>query len=197
MLNAKHSRIGIRSQAIFALALGCPKHNVRRRTSCLPIIVFALAEVCASHMAHAAGPDCNPKYYADSQHLAACKKRAAAYEQYEAAYAKYKAASDSFSRCVTGFTDPYFRTLNAWAVLYPRFGIAYRELHAELKTATDTANEHAIRAAVDKANQRFTDRILRTAEPEALEFYNLYQLKLKQQVQSCGPAPVGPKPPPN
>jgi hypothetical protein len=200
-------------------------------------LFFATAAVCVSNAALAACPvsQCN---YLDPQ--------------YKAAYAKYKVASNAWRHCNDAVFDAYFHAMNGLAILYPRFGIAYRAMQGEQRAANaafdaaetaaakaaaaagnaayaanvaneakmdqrgELASDHVVdpndaaattyapldRAAqkendrrLKEANQRFTDRILRTAEPDALEFYNLYQLKLKQQIQSCGPAPHMPEPP--
>lgn len=217
-------------------------------------LIFAVAAVCVSHaaLADCALSQCN---YLDPR--------------YQAEYAKWKAAVDGFQHCTGPIFAAYFHALNALAIMYPRFGIAYRAYQDEQnaadaafaaanKAASDADNnaqqaahaafdaaarvysaahpgatvfdvqayaynapsyiaaekaakaangpdrvDTAIDAAEDQdtrshavAKQRFEDRILRTAEPDALEFYNLYQLKLKQQIQSCGPTPPPPPEPP-
>jgi hypothetical protein len=59
----------------------------------------------------------------------------------------------------------------------------------------DDASAEAEQNRINEAHQRFEDRILRTAEPDALELYNLYHLKLRQQIDRCGPIPTPPQAP--
>ncbi len=106
---------------------------------------------------------------------------------------QYKAAYDAWSNCVTPVVNQFTYAMDRMAILYPRFGIAWRAQEAEMKaTVSDPGNPNAA-VAWDEAHRRFEDRILRTAEPEALEFYNLWQLKVKQETQRCGPMPEPPR----
>lgn len=248
MLHSETPRSETSSHRESSLRAGLPEHgapamHIDRGPTRKLRLFFVVAAVCISHAALAVCPvsQCN---YLDPQ--------------YKAAYAKYKVASDAWRHCNDAAFDAYFHAMNGLAILYPRFGIAYRAMQSEQKSANaafdtaETAAGKAARAAADaasaadsaieakmtpreilsgepskygivnpndaaaaayapldraaqkeddrrlkEANQRFTDRILRTAEPDALEFYNLYQLKLKRQIQSCGPAPHMPEPPRN
>jgi hypothetical protein len=156
--------------------------------------------------------------------------------QYQANYEKYKGASDVYQKCIDPLINSYFSAVDRLAIIYPRFGIAYRAMQDEQKAANNVADAanaagseaahkafdaavnkrdgfHANEAAesayeavdgpaqeevkqrYDEAKRRFEDRILHTAEPEALELYNLYHLKLRQQTDRCGPIPSPPQPP--
>ena len=104
----------------------------------------------------------------------------------------YKAAYDAWMNCTSVVVDQFTHAMDTQAILYPRFGIAWRAQKSEMDAARDLAPE-AVSAAVEEAHRRFEDRILRTAEPEALEFYNLWGLKVKQQAERCGPMPEPPR----
>jgi hypothetical protein len=97
---------------------------------------------------------------------------------------QYKAAFDANLKCISAVIDPFVRAMDAIAILYPRFGIAWRAQQAELKVVASDPIE---------VNRRFEDRILRTAEPEALNVYNIWQLKIKEQSERCGPIPEPPR----
>ena len=142
--------------------------------------LILLSAIVASGAAHATCPinECN---YLDPE--------------YVAAYQRYQAAFANWSNCLTANIDQFFHAMDMQAVLYPRFGIAWHALQADMKAATHSDTVTADKAAIDEARRRFEDRILRTAEPEALEFYNLWQLKVTKQSEQCGPAPVIPEPP--
>jgi hypothetical protein len=74
--------------------------------------------------------------------------------------------------------------------LYPRFGIAWRAQESEMQSGFSDPQS---KVDTPEVHQRFEDRILRTAEPKALEIYNLWQLKIKQQTERCGPMPEPPR----
>ncbi len=120
---------------------------------------------------------------------------------YQAAYAKFKIDFDVYNRCIEPPVNSFLRATEGLAILYPRFGIAYRAMQDEIKAATDNnnppndASAEAEQKRINEARQRFEDRILRTAEHEALELYNLYQLNVRQQTSRCGPMPSLPRPP--
>lgn len=101
----------------------------------------------------------------------------------------YAAAFHAWLDCITPFVDQYIAAGDKMAVLYPRFGIAWRAL-ATSEEEQKRSPEKDIGAA---ARRLFEDRILRTAEPEALQLFNLMELKLKQQTQRCGPMPEPPR----
>ncbi len=105
---------------------------------------------------------------------------------------QYQAAFSAWGSCITPPSDAWSRAMEMLAISYPRFGIAWRAQQAESKAAVGSGLGDLNQAALDEAHRRFEDRILRTAEPEALEFYNLWQLKLDQQVKQCGPMPEPP-----
>lgn len=220
----------------------------RGRVKKLSIIV-AMAAACVSHAALA--------------HICPINECDYGNPQYQAAYEKYKAADAVYRSCTGPSVKSFLSAVDSLAILYPRFGIAYRAFNDETKAAEDAwaadnaaqaaANDAAQAAAqtalntaqaalkaaqaadpaaldaarrtyvaalnaasaanypdndaaedasfaaqqarINKARQRFEDRILRTAEPDALELYNLYQLKVRQQVQQCGSAPTLPEAP--
>jgi hypothetical protein len=112
--------------------------------------------------------------------------------QYQAAYKRWNDCSDPYVR---QFTD----TMEHLAVLYPRFGIAYHARQDEDRAIPTTLDSTAAAAAWDEDRRRFEDRILRTAETEALDTYNLMMLKVRREVDAkCGPMPDPPlkQPPP-
>jgi hypothetical protein len=104
---------------------------------------------------------------------------------------QYQAASSAWSSCTTAPLDAWGRAMEALAIAYPRFGIAWSAQKAEMAAAvnSDGINE----TASNEAHRRFEDRILRTAEPEALENYNLLKIKLDRQFEQCGRMPDPPR----
>jgi hypothetical protein len=103
-------------------------------------------------------------------------------------------ALDRYLACTGPILDKWMRAENMLAVMYPRFGIAWNEF----KFASQAVNDREVRGelASDAANaqiqalrQKFIDRILSTAEPEALQWHQLYELKKNQAIQACGPSP--------
>lgn len=108
--------------------------------------------------------------------------------------AQYKADFKRWSDCITAYSDRFFRALNALAILYPRFGIAYRAYSDEMNSVVH-ADGTVDDAAVAEAKRRFDDRILHTAEPEALQDYNLLTLQTRQHPveEQCGKMPEPPK----
>jgi hypothetical protein len=99
-----------------------------------------------------------------------------------------------YSDCVGEYTNRLNRALDSLAVLFPRFGIAYRAYSGEIKGAIHPDGT-VDQAALDEAKRRFDDRILQTAEPEALEEYNMIQLSGQQHPlkAQCGAAPEPPR----
>jgi hypothetical protein len=103
---------------------------------------------------------------------------------------QYQAATEAWSNCTKSVLDAFIYAMDGMALLYPRFGIAWQSQEAEMKAA---ASDPGNATAMDEVHRRFEDRILHTAEPEALEFYNLWKLKIKQQTERCGPMPEPPR----
>jgi hypothetical protein len=106
---------------------------------------------------------------------------------------QYKAAFQRWNDCVTPYTDHVTHTLETLALLYPRFGIAFRAYSDELTRANTQPGDN--QAAVDEARRRFDDRILHTAEPEVLRDYNMLMLSAKQHPveAQCGLMPEPPR----
>jgi hypothetical protein len=105
--------------------------------------------------------------------------------QYQAAFAKFEACMNN----VTENFNKFFRTL---AITHPRFGIAYNAYLDEMNSAV-RPDGTVDNAAMQAAKQRFDDRILRTAEPEALELYNQFLTKNRATPLPCGTMPEPPK----
>jgi hypothetical protein len=105
--------------------------------------------------------------------------------QYQTAFAQYRACLDN---AAANF-EKYMRVLS---ISNPRFGIAYNAYMGEV-TAAVRADGTSDAAAMKVAKQRFDDRILSTAEPEALEWYNLYMEKMRANPEPCGAMPEPPK----
>jgi hypothetical protein len=102
----------------------------------------------------------------------------------------YTLTLNAWSNCTTAIFEKLSHAMDMQAVLYPRFGIAWHAQAAEIDAATQSHDT----AAFAEIHRRFEDRILRTAEPEALEFYNLMMMKVKQQqAEQCGSMPEPPK----
>ena len=97
----------------------------------------------------------------------------------------------SWLKCADTITDNFNRGMEMLSIQYPRFGIAYHAMSEEIKAAT-TANG-VDQAAITESRRRFDDRILGTAETEALEYYNLFKLKFQQSLKQCGPMPEPPR----
>jgi hypothetical protein len=105
---------------------------------------------------------------------------------------QFKVAFQGYMNCTSGLVDQFIHAMDQEAILFPRFGIAWHAQQAEVETAQQLAPD-AANTAIEEAHRRFEDRILRTAEPDALEFYNLMEVKLKQQTGRCGPMPEPPQ----
>jgi hypothetical protein len=105
---------------------------------------------------------------------------------------QFKAAFAQYSSCVNNITTNYDNYMHTLAVLHPRFGIAWNAFQDEVKAALH-ADGTVDNAGLQTAKQRFDDRILRTAEPEALEWFNLYVMKMRANPLPCGTMPMPPK----
>lgn len=100
---------------------------------------------------------------------------------------QYQIAATAWSNCTTESVNRWQRGIEVLAINYPRFGIAWSA------QKTDTNNAGTDQVALTEARQRFNDRILSTAEAEALQYYNLFRLKLDQQMKQCGATPEPPR----
>jgi hypothetical protein len=105
---------------------------------------------------------------------------------------RYQTAFVAWSNCTLASLDKWRRAMEVLSISYPRFGIAWSAQKADLENATSAANG-LDQAAATEAHRRFEDRILRTAESEALEYYNLARLQLDRQFKQCGPMPESPR----
>lgn len=105
---------------------------------------------------------------------------------------QYQTAFKQWSDCANAYVSAEDRAMGSIAILYPRFGIAYQAFMDEIKTATANGSGQA---ALDAAKQRFDDRILRTAEPEAVQDYQMLQVVMRQHPidQKCGAMPTPPR----
>jgi hypothetical protein len=99
-----------------------------------------------------------------------------------------------WSECTNAYASRIIQVMESLAVLYPRFGIAYNAYSDEIKNAIHSDGT-SDRAALDEAKRRFDDRILNTAEPEALQDYNMLMLSGKQYPvgAQCGAMPEPPR----
>jgi hypothetical protein len=105
--------------------------------------------------------------------------------QYQTTFAQYSA-------CMNGVTENFEKYMRFLAISYPRFGIAWTAYGDEIKAAVH-ADGTTDDAAIQAAKQRFDDRILRNAEQEAVNWYNMYITKMRQNQQPCGPMPRPPR----
>jgi hypothetical protein len=105
--------------------------------------------------------------------------------QYQTAFAQYSA-------CINSLTANFEKYMRFLAISYPRFGIAWTAYEDEIKAAVH-ADGTTDDAAIQSAKQRFDDRILRTGEPEAVDWYNMYKTKMRANPQLCGPIPRPPR----
>jgi hypothetical protein len=107
---------------------------------------------------------------------------------------QFQASFKTYNECATAYTNRIIHAFEALAVMYPRFGIAYRAYSDDVKSAihSDGTSDQAV---IDNAKIRFDDRILHTAETEALQQYNMILLSSKQRpVEAvCGVMPEPPK----
>jgi hypothetical protein len=129
-------------------------------------VLFAILGLMASSIAMA-GPD-----YLDPQYQI-----------------QFKAYSDCVNPKVQAL-ETYYEKL---AILYPRFGIAFREMKQIVMNIPPDSTSMGDQAK--QAHQQFVDRILRTAEPEALEDYNLAQSQFENNIRACGELPQPPMKP--
>jgi hypothetical protein len=107
---------------------------------------------------------------------------------------QFQAADAAEQRCERPGSDAKKRLMDALALGYPAFGIAYRAASAEMDAARrDNLRPVALHDVWEAVTQRLEDRLLRTAEPEALQAYNLAQAKMAQTRQQCGGVPVPPR----
>lgn len=86
---------------------------------------------------------------------------------------------DDYLQCTSGPIQNFSEAMNKASILYPRFGIAWSEQASAMAATKDAAAVH----------QKFVDRMLKTAEPEAIEFYNLMKMKINSAIATCGPMP--------
>jgi hypothetical protein len=110
---------------------------------------------------------------------------------------QYQAALKAYMKCAEPLADAFDHAMKQLAVVYPKFGIAWQTQLAEEESATADPGNSRMQEESDEAHRRFEDRILRTAEPEALQFYNLWKLKVKREVERCPPMPQPPRGPPS
>jgi hypothetical protein len=110
---------------------------------------------------------------------------------------QYKAVFQRWSACTGDYIGRIDKATNVIAALYPRFGLAYQAFMDEIAAETTAqTNGQQIDAATNEAiRQRFIDRVLRTAEPEAVQDFQLLQLQLRQHpiAQQCGEMPTPPR----
>jgi hypothetical protein len=94
------------------------------------------------------------------------------------------AAWKHWGDCASPYGFRFVHAMDEAAILYPRFGIAWAEQRNDTAAAVARGeNTEAVRKA-------FIDRMLRTAEPEAVEFYNQMRVLMEQGIASCGPTPA-------
>jgi hypothetical protein len=106
---------------------------------------------------------------------------------------QYKAAMDVYEKCAEPINAAYEHAMDQLAVVYPKFGIAWQSEQAEFKSISSDFRNTDIQPALDEVHRRFEDRVLATAEPEALQAYNRWKLKVKRDGQRCGPLPLPPR----
>jgi 6-phosphogluconate dehydrogenase len=99
---------------------------------------------------------------------------------------------DDYIRCTSPINQRFSDAMDQAAILYPRFGVAWQEQKSTWQEQMNTA----IRSGTpipdfSSVHQRFIDRMLRTAESEAIQFYNLMQMQTDRAVAGCGPLPQG------
>jgi len=105
---------------------------------------------------------------------------------------QFQAALTQYTGCMNNWGANFEKYMRTLAISHPRFGIAWGAYQDEVKSALhDDGTMDS--AAIQAAKQRFDDRILRTAEPEALEWYNLYMTKMRANPSPCGAMPEPPK----
>lgn len=105
---------------------------------------------------------------------------------------QYQASFAQFARCAGQFGENFEKFMRTLGLFHPRFGVAWAAYEDETKAAMrpdGTTDEAALQAA----KQRFDDRILRTAEPEAVDWYNLYMQKMRADPMPCGEIPQPPR----
>jgi hypothetical protein len=95
----------------------------------------------------------------------------------------YKAANARFMSCLDPIVKWYTESMTMVATFHPYFGVAWNAFTEELKRPGADATA---------ARQRFEDRILRTAEPDAMQLYEIFNFKNKQAMQRCGAMPIPP-----
>lgn len=100
---------------------------------------------------------------------------------------QYQIASGAWSDCALQSIDRWKKGIEILAISYPKFGIAWSAQKNDMDLVGTDQNANA------EAHRRFEDRILNTAEPEALQYYNLFRLKFDQQFKQCGQIPEPPR----
>ena len=99
---------------------------------------------------------------------------------------------ERYQNCMSAAAEWFQDGARKLAVLYPRFGVAWQAYEADIALPNPMPANFDVdkwAAETKTARDRFTDRILQTAEPDALQWFQLFQLKAKQRAQACGPMP--------
>jgi len=104
---------------------------------------------------------------------------------------QFKANNQKWGNCLNEYTNRVVGMLKGMAAVYPRFGIAFRAYSAEIDRLSSQVPFDD--TAASDAHRRFEDRILRTAEPDALQEYNSLVLWKEQHPPQCGAAPEPPR----
>jgi len=102
-------------------------------------------------------------------------------------------ALDRYIACTSPIAEAKVRYGDTLAIQYPHFGIAWGELKREIETnSLDIAYKRP--QTYPNAYEQFIDRILKTAEPEALQEYQLIDTATRQKLATCGPVPSAAQP---
>ena len=102
----------------------------------------------------------------------------------------YQAAVAETFKCTQPIEDAFTRAMDQLAIIYPRFGVAWHSYYADLKAFA--ADPNGKNTEFEAAHRRFEDRILSTAESDALQIYDLWTIKMKAGLERCGPVPEPP-----
>lgn len=94
-----------------------------------------------------------------------------------------------YVRCTTPVIERHTKELDQLAVRYPKFGVALAEKKGELQQIIANNNPQTYIADAHAIHQRFVDRVLQTAEREAVQLFNSIEMQRRQGLDACGPMP--------
>jgi hypothetical protein len=105
-------------------------------------------------------------------------------------FAQLTPERDAALKCANAVLGNFNRAMEYFSLADSYFGLAWHEYRSTLDRLAWNAvipgrDLHADDAATEAAQQRFIDRILRTARPETIQYYNFAKARMIEQAQAC------------